>query len=349
MHNRLQSIKIQYSTPHPDGSGQLLNCSGVLLIPEKKDKNYRIIIANPPTYFLENTTPSRFFESKNLNIFKREYETPYLLYFLKQARQGFAVLVPDYPGFGDSYQKCFHPYMIQKALVQSDIDFIKASQNKMKEEGYNFQDEILIEGYSQGAWVSTALAKELENNSTHNIKVKAVSIGGAPENLWQLLEIAQQKEKFRYPLFYYAYFGYRENGLLPKLDSTQLSEYESKAFSYYDGTHGGLGIVTGISRKMKHYFKEELLPLYLQEDPSSEYSFKKLLLENSVEPWKNEFEMRMYHAKNDKIVFYPIGKDFAEKQKNLGGNVTFHTVQGGHLTAMIPYFNATIKWFEEMK
>jgi len=334
----VKAIKVTTKTPHPDRSGSYIDVSGVLLVPRKtiltQFKNFRIIIVPPPTYTYNGAAPSIAF--KKMALFGEDWLLNFMYFWTLQAQCGSVVFIPDYPGYGDSYGKCFHPYLDSKALVNSTLDLFKSAKRTLSANGYRYQNDVLISGYSQGGFVAASLAREIETNPSHGFNVKLLVTGGTPCNLKHIADIVRHSDYVDHTYFLpYGLWGYKENAY-PQINVEDFLQepYASESKAYYDGTH----------QDLNDFFPHTPAEVYTEKfmddidiDPSIQY-INEILEENSVKPWKNKCKFVMTHGVGDVSVYYQNAKDFAEEHKEAGGKVTFYPTLGDHLVGFVPYF-----------
>lgn len=332
------ALKVTCKTPHPDRSGRYIDASGVLLVPKKKLltdlKNYRIIIATPPTYTYNNLAPSIAF--KKVSLIDGNNELNYLYFWTLQAQSGFAVLIPDYPGFGDSYGQCFHPYLDSKAMVNSTLDLLKSAESTLSANGYRYKKELMITGYSLGGYVAASLARKIETDLSNKYTVKLLFTGGTPCNLKQIADIVRHSNYTQHTFFLsYGLWGYKKNAY-PQIKITDYLKppYDTQSLTYFNGTY--VYVNEFFPHNPADIYTEKFIK-YLDTDPDLAI-MNSILDENSVKPWKNKCRFIMIHGVSDVSVYYQNAKDFANQQNQYGGNVTFYNTVGDHIVAVEGYY-----------
>ncbi|MCD7900077.1 MAG: hypothetical protein LUH22_09425 [Bacteroides sp.] len=332
----LSAIKVTTKSTHPGDPTRQIDLSGVLLVPKITLTSLRLVVAPVPTFLADSQAPSNVF-ANDISLIQ-DGALNFLYFWSLQAYQGFAVLLPDYPGFGDSYQQCFVPYMVQKPMITAAIDLTKATQDVMTSKGYRYKPELIITGFSQGAYVATSLTRELELNPTHGLDVSLLVAGGTPANLEYIVNTIRQSEEYTYPLIVpYLMCGFQSNGY-PDIDFSNIFKEpyssESEVYSYFDGTHTDLGNV--FPETMSEFLTEDAINNW--ETSTNLTTIKMALSENSIQPWVNQCKMVLVHGKQDVTVFHQNAKNFADQQNEIGGNVTFHSVLGDHTISAAPYY-----------
>lgn len=335
----VRAIKVTTTTKNPDGSGTNVPISGVLLVPRISFAPLRILVAHPSTYTHDDEAPSNVFKSSvsivnrndgsiNLNLFG---------FFALQATQGFAVLIPDYPGFGDSHQKAFIPYLLKKQTVDSSIDLIKAAQEVLKRNRYSYKKELILSGYSLGAYAAVALTRELDKSK--DMPVRLTVAGGTPVDLLELINVSKTAEALSSAyVFPYVIQSYDTNAkgqfavsdvLRAPYDKTYLNEA-------FNGLHTRGKLADMFSGKPSELFTDEFLT---QFDTSPKFAgLRNLLIKNSIEPWRNANKLVLTHGISDELVPYNITKKFYDEQRALGGNIHLTPVPASNHISTVPLF-----------
>lgn len=336
-------IKIAGKTAHPDRSGKSIIVSGVLLMPTKTapEKPYRMVVVPPCTYTDNENAPSIILKRlASVGIKKSSINLIY--YWAIRAKSNYVVFIPDYPGFGDSHGKCTHPYMDAHALTQSTLDLMEVAQTKLLEYGYPFNQELIVAGYSQGAFVATSLVREIETNPIHKHKIGLLITGGTPHNLGYIISnlVSAKKTGDTY-LLPYLLWGYKENGY-PELNiSAFLQEpYASTSKEYFDGTHSGLNDY--FSKKTAEVYTDGMRNHKKDTIPEVAHLFR-LLDENSIKPWPNLCKFVTTHGTKDVTVHYKNTKTYVKEHKAAGGKVSFYPTKGTHGWAQIYYYSRVAK------
>lgn len=325
----LRAIKVTTKSPHPSDPSKQIDLSGVLLVPRIALTSLRLVVAPVPTFTANSEAPSNLFADQISLI--ENGSLNYLYFWSLQAYQGFAILLPDYPGFGDSYQQCFIPYVEQQPMIRASIDLTKATQTAMTSRGYRYKSDLIITGYSQGGFVATSFARELDLNPAHGLSVNLLVSGGTPADLNRVVNYVRESEDFDTPyLVPYAACGYQSNGY-PDMDFSNIFKepYASNLYSPFDGTN------TSLKDSFPTTVSDLFVPGFIQNgDPV----VTRALNENSIQPWANQCRIVMIHGGLDTTVAYDNAKGFADQQNAIGGNIEFHTVIGNHVTSIIQYY-----------
>ncbi len=337
----IRTFKVSTETPHPDGSGNLITVSGVLLVPANYDgDSIRFVISPVPTYTENDAAPSIIFSGvRDVPLFYDNFLN-YLFFSALNTYQGCAMFMPDYPGFGDSYGQCFHPYAIKEALIRSTLDLAKVAKNSLPALGYTPKKEVIVTGYSQGGLTATAVGRELDlYGEDHDMPINLLLAGGVPANLVNLIDVARLSPAL--PLsfvFPYAVLGYKEN-IAPDLVVSDLlrSPYDQKGYEIFDGQHSVVDALAAFPVS-----NVGLFPWRVILNDTSNYSvarLRQLLTDNSIDPWKNTARVIFIHGYWDEAVYYSNVLEYIAAMEAVGGTPELHTNPlTEHVLTLVDYF-----------
>jgi pimeloyl-ACP methyl ester carboxylesterase len=301
--------------------------SGIMLVPPlEKGRSYRRVVAPPYTYVMKNEAPTVRIAEDNLD--------PHLTFWILAAYlHGYAVIIPDYPGFGDSYGQCYIPYMEKDLMVRTTAAYMEAAQAVLDKESYERKTGLIISGYSLGAYVSLQLARALESDASRpETKVDLLIVGGSPCNLLQEANLLRASETMPQPhLFPLTLLGYYKNSYPHLVVNNYLKEpYASGAAIYLNGQQSGY----------EGYFPKKTADLFTEAFIRNEgmEEVNSILETNSVAPWRNTCKFIMTHGRDDETVYFEQAKDFSEAHTQYGGVVTFSATIGTHTGAGIWFY-----------
>lgn len=324
---QLRAYKVAFESEHTDSSGAKINLSGVLIVPPlDAERSYRQVIAPPYTYVMKEEAPT-------VRVAEGSLE-PHLIFWMLEAYvYGYALLVPDYAGFGDSYGQCYIPYVEKNPMVRTTIEYVDAAQSVLEKEKYEPKDGLIISGYSLGAYVALQVARELETNASYEDKtVDLLFVGGAPCNLLQEANLIRASASLPQPyLLPLALLGYQKNGYPHLAMGDYLkAPYASEASIYLDGQHDNY---TAFFPKTT---SELFTDAFMNNEKMDELN--RILDENSVKTWANSCRFIMTHGEDDETVYYEQARDFAAEQAKSGGSVSFSKTSGTHTGAGAWFF-----------
>lgn len=156
----MQSISCAYWSQTPQGDSLLV--SGKIYLPKNRALK-GIVIANHYTIATDMEAPS--------NLFQMD-----CIYAIK----GYAVIMPDYVGYGASRDQ-IHPYLHWRSAAQTAVDLLNSMPAVLDYYGYTYPHDVVITGYSQGGAVALGVARMMEEmllqrSDTSNLSVDSCSL-----------------------------------------------------------------------------------------------------------------------------------------------------------------------------
>ncbi len=338
----LRTIKVSTPFPHPNGSGEMIDISGVLIVPVETTDSLRFVISPVPTYTENGSAPSNIFAGETPLLYDNFLN--YLYFTALNAIQGCAIFMPDYPGYGDSYKQCFHPYAVKDVMVNSTIELAKVAQEVLTEYGYAYKRDAIITGYSQGGLVATAVGRELDlYGEQYDLPINLLLGGGVPAELIDLIDVARVilpapgSLPFSF-IFPYAILGFKEN-IAPELELADLlkAPYDVTCYDIFDGQHSVVQAIAGFPLYNAGLLTRDVM-LNNTANPSVA-RLRELLADNSIEPWANKAPVVFVHGKVDEAVYYSNIVDFVAAMEEVGGTPELHTNPlTEHTLTLLDYF-----------
>lgn len=268
------------------------------------------------------------------------------------ASAGYIFLIPDFIGFGSSTE-VLHPYYHKESTANSIVDMLVAVKELAIQEGYNYDGNVFLSGYSEGGYATMAAHQALENDPIEgfNLVASAPSSGGydvkgMQEYFFNLTEYDQP--------FYMAYvaLSYKSvNDWTTPLSTYFQEPYATTLPGLFDGTNGGGDINAALTTIVADYVN----PTFLEQiDTNSDYEeIATAFEENSLDDWVPTKRMFLYHGTADITVPYQNSIDTYEKMQNLGAStniVSFTSLEGAtHGTGFFPYLYEFLEEFDKLK
>ena len=131
-----------------DAKGDSLLVSGRVYLPKRRYLN-GIVIANHYTMASDIEVPSNTLSMESVLTMK-----------------GYAVIMPDYVGYGLSRDEV-HPYLHWRSAATTAVDLLNSMPALLDYYGYSYPIDVVVTGYSQGAAVAlgvTRMIEELDSN-----------------------------------------------------------------------------------------------------------------------------------------------------------------------------------------
>ncbi|MBQ3998169.1 MAG: alpha/beta fold hydrolase [Paludibacteraceae bacterium] len=313
-----EEVPVRYTSVAPNGEKVTLS-GKIFLPPRKKIKN--IIVANHYTICSNLETPSQAHSIEG--IF---------------ATKDYIVIMPDYVGYGIS-SHLPHPYLQLESAVTSSIDLLKAAMPYIASRGFLFPKEVVLVGYSQGAAVTLAMQKKLEEEYADRFPLRRVFVGAGPYNLAKTYDYYVSQPKTNIPCslpMLIIGMAYGENLPLKPEDYFQpelLEKYpnliESKKWTMFE-----------VNDRLDHRIDLLLTPLIFEKEKYPTSLLYEAMKKNSILGWTPKAPLYMFHSTEDDMVPFLNSAQVAyEFTQQLLTNVEYNfSPQGGHMNACATFF-----------
>jgi pimeloyl-ACP methyl ester carboxylesterase len=295
--------RISYKT---SVSGVSAVCSGLVSVPSTPGE-YPVLSFQNGTNTVNSNCPS-------LNPFNYLYQ---LAEFI--ASMGFVVIIPDYPGFGNS-SDIPHPYLISEPTTGSILDMFRAvneAQNAIFP-GISIKNEYYLMGYSQGGWATMALHKSLDADPPAEFNLAGSVCGAGPYDMYNLFSVISGLTSYPMPSYIgYIIHAYSVYNQFDNPVSDILNEpYDSRISTLYDGTLSTTEINTYLTTSITGLFRPEFISGFAT---SPDYaSIREGLVNNSISPWHTTRPLMLVHGGGDTHVSVTATENFYTAMINAG-------------------------------
>ena len=325
---------ITYNTTY---NGKKIKASGLVAFPDT-DNGMPILNFNHGTTSLHADAPTE--------------DLIQYSFFANAASAGYIFVIPDYLGFGIS-DDIVHPYYRSDITGQTVVDMIRATKELAEIEGYNFNGDIFLSGYSEGGFATMSAHYNLENNNYSGLNLVASAPASGGYDISGMLDYFLSKNTYHVP-YYIAYvaIGYKTSydWTLP-LSSIFNEPYASIIPEYFNGKYSGYEINSVLSDDIS-----ELLTSNFINNIYSDLELKIIVdafEENSLDQWVPKNKMIMYHGTDDITVPYQNSVDTYSNFISLGADkntVEFIDLNGeNHSSGALPYIIDLFDKFEKLK
>lgn len=140
-HRHMEGFACAYWSKTPQGDSLLV--SGKIYLPKIRQLK-GIVVANHYTIATDMEAPSNLFQMDCV-----------------YAMKGYAVIMPDYVGYGLTRNEV-HPYLHWRNAAQTSVDLLDCMPALLDYYGYSYPKDVVITGYSQGGAVALGVARLLE-------------------------------------------------------------------------------------------------------------------------------------------------------------------------------------------
>lgn len=147
-HKHYVTFPVAYWSQTPQGDSLLV--SGRVYLPKQRYLN-GIVIANHYTMTSAVEVPSNMLSMESVFAMK-----------------GYAVIMPDYVGYGLSREQV-HPYLHWRSAAQTAVDLLNCMPALLAHYGYSYPTDVVISGYSQGGAVALGVARMIEEHHSKHI------------------------------------------------------------------------------------------------------------------------------------------------------------------------------------
>jgi len=279
--------KVIYKT---ETEGMKINASGLLCVPSETGE-YPFFSFQNGTNTLNNQAPTEYVSN------------PVYQFIEIIASMGYVVVIPDYPGFGESAD-ISHPYLIKEPTVRSVVDMLYAVKEMVPEELSDLiiKDELYIMGYSQGGWATLALHKALEQDYSVDFNLKGSVCGAGPYNLNLIFERISVNDTYPMPV----YPGYIINAFSVYDQFTNpvsdiLNEpYATRLPDLYNGTLSFDQINSQLTTSIPDLFTSAFLSGFTTDEKYA--TVRSSLTNNSITAWNTTIPLFLIHGGGDTTV-----------------------------------------------
>jgi pimeloyl-ACP methyl ester carboxylesterase len=312
----LKAYRITYWTL--DENNQRVKASGLLVIPDTNslDPSVRNLYSFPiisdqhGTIFLDSEAPTNAFASDLQTVLKggAPSSTIFSLVISYTGLLGFASVMPDYIGYGESKDQ-YHTYMLEQSLANSVIDLLRAVLEFCEANNHPIKREVYLAGYSEGGYATMAAAKKIQTFYRY-FNLKGVVPMAGVYNMEKMGLGIISSQTLTYPPFpAYVVYAYSQ-----AYDYINLSELIQDVFidqlpSFFDKTKDGdtiYGLMFNLVNKnpsesfeVTDFFKPEAVNDYILNENNS---FRVALRENNVDDWTPKMKMLFIHCGGDNIL-----------------------------------------------
>ena len=325
---------ITYNTTY---KGQNIKASGLVAFPDT-DQGMPILNFNHGTTSLHADAPTE--------------DLIQYSFFSNAASAGYIFVIPDYLGFGVS-DNIVHPYYRSDITGQTIVDMIRAAKELAAIEGYNFNGNVFLSGYSEGGFATMSAHYNMEKNNYSGLNLVASAPASGGYDITGMLDYFISKETYHVP-YYIAYvaMGYKTSydWSLP-LSSIFNEPYASIIPEYFNGKYSGYEINSVLSDDMSELLTSNFINnIYTDAD-------LKIIVdafeENSLDQWIPKNKMIMYHGTDDITVPYQNSVDTYNSFISLGADkniIEFIDLTGeDHSSGSLPYIVSLFDEFEKLK
>jgi len=267
--------------------GEEINASGLVCVPVIKGE-YPVMSFQNGTNTLNTMAPSEF-----------PLNNAYVLVEII-ASMGFVIIIPDYPGFGESVNVP-HPYLVSQPTVTSIVDMFYATEEFDQSDLPDIKiiNSYYLIGYSQGGWATLALHKALEKDFSNDFNLIGSVCGAGPYDISLLFNTMINVTTYSMPV----YIGYIFNAYSSyKQISNPVSEifnepYSSRIRTLYNGNLSFEQINAQLSTSVSTLLNPSFISGFATSDKYA--SVRRAFKDNSIEAWHSYKPLLLIHGGDD--------------------------------------------------
>ena len=267
--------------------GKTINASGLVSVPVNQG-DYPVLSFQNGTNTLNSQAPSVY-----------PLNNAYVLVEII-ASMGFVVVIPDYPGFGESVTVP-HPYLVKEPTVISITDMFYATEelDDTKLPDINTINDYYLIGYSQGGWATLALHKALELEYNGEFNLAGSVCGAGPYDIGLLFSSMVGVTTYPMPVYigyiYNAYSAYKQ--ITNPVSDIFNEPYASKISTLYNGTKSSEQINSELTTSIADLLTPSFISGYKISDKYS--SVRNAFSLNSIEAWHSYKPLLLIHGDSD--------------------------------------------------
>ena len=309
------TFPVAYWSTDPQGDSLLV--SGRVYLPKQRHLN-GIMIACHYTITSNMEAPSNMLSMESLCAMK-----------------GYAVIMPDYVGYGLSRDKV-HPYLHWRSAAKTAVDLLNCMPELLEYYGYSYPIDVVVTGYSQGGAVALGVTRMLEELDSMWI-VRKLYAGAGPYDPAGTYLYSMERNEMGIP----AAIPLIVMGLSDAYDlefkqedffvEPLLSNYEEWVLSK-EYTVGDINYLMG-STIMTELMTEEALDM---DSPLADMLYEVLLWNSNV-----GYDLRspayFLHSIDDEVVPILNTINLQEQMPDESGKTYDYDHYGSHMEASVPF------------
>ena len=210
--NAVNLYRVSYPSVIPERGNRPTVASGLLAIPDTGARRFPLVSYQHGTVYGKQEVPSFPEQSPETELMIAQF-----------AGQGYLLIGADYFGLGESKEP--EGYMVKASHQQATRDMLVAGRAVLADKGFQ-HGRLLLAGWSQGGFVTLAMAEDLERSG---IAVAAAATASAPVDLFAamngFLSFPRPNDASWVPtLFMLTAFSYENYYALPGLARSVLTD-----------------------------------------------------------------------------------------------------------------------------
>ncbi len=333
----VQLQKVVYETVGPLGAR--IQASGLLVLPQNVGKALPLMSYQHGTLARKSDAPSSM-DLQNLEVFVG----------IAFASGGYAAVLPDYLGMGDS--PGIHPYHHASSEATACVDMLRAARAVCSSQGVTLTAQLFLCGYSQGGHATMAFHRELEAFHTNEFAITASApMAGAYDlssvTATDFLSGRHTPNPYYFALLLAAYQDVYH--IADSLPAMLVPPYQTTLPPLLTGATTGSAINAAMPNPAADIVKPEILAAFRT---NYNHPLRVALRDNDLYQWRPIAPMRLYHCGGDQDVGFANSIVATNSFAELGAtNVTLvePSATFDHGDCVLPSLLQAKAWFDSLK
>ncbi|MFN0066301.1 MAG: alpha/beta hydrolase family protein [Limisphaerales bacterium] len=267
------------------------------------------------------------------------------------ATTGYAAVMPDYLGLGDS--PGFHPYHHAKTHATATVDLLRAARTWASSNAVALNGRVFLTGYSQGGHATLAAHREIEALHRNEFNLVAVGAGAGAYDLAGVTAEAFTGTGVHPNPYYLPYFLLGLAAAYPAdaaaLRGMLAPPYRTTVPPLFDGLRDAGAINAALPAVPSAALDPAQLEAF-RTDPG--HFLRRLLRENSLLDWRPLAPLRLYHCGGDLDVS-PANATRARDALAAAGAASVQVFDprpsADHGDCAVPALLAVKTWFDSLR
>jgi hypothetical protein len=276
-----------------DERGRATTASGLVVLPQRPARHTLTTVSyGHGTQLFRGNAPS---------VTKDAWETaPPITY----ASAGFAAVAPDYLGLG--LGPGFHPWLHAPSEVTASVDMLRAARAFTAKSGRVLGPDVVVTGFSQGASVTMATARALQEGQVPGFRLSAMApVSGAYD--FGDSEIPAMLDGRISPSWSVPYLSLffvswnRQHGLYDSPREIFKAPYHRIVPGLFDGNHTGEEVVSALPRSLDRLLTDRAGQMLRHPDKRLAAA---LQVADATCDWAPQVPIRLYATTADEQAHY---------------------------------------------
>ncbi len=326
----IRVYKIVYQTTSVSGS--MIQVSGALAYPAQGG-DLPLVSYQHGTITRDEQAPSNFEENTEFHLFGS---------FM--AGRGYAVIAPDYIGYGTSAD-IPHPYEHGTTLGTTSGNMVKAGKEFFNSnEAVRLNDKLFLTGYSEGGYATMSMHQYLEQETDIAVTISAPGAGAYHKTAFANHILTQDKTLDFLATYLWVIDAYGDIYSLDRPISYYVVEPYASALQEVNPREYG---TVEFNKNPQKLFTTGFVQGVLE---NTDTEFIQAIADNNRFDWLPQAPIRLYHGTADNFVPFFNSQDAFDAMQANGADVQLIPLQGkNHATAVPDYLLRVHALFETMK